>query len=306
METIGITSIDPWFTLDDDPLVKDLFYFDKLVYTIGKREILEKFCSTLPGGKEKFTNKIQEIEKLETAGLISEYTDELFEIDKKKYGDKETMLFDFLATDLSNKFSTKDKPFNEIFIDFLERFREVGQLRSRVFSTILNKKEQHAFTPIIRNNFHNFTTSKFSSGSPVLAVVLKKFPIPSKDFKIERFIDFKNDPDTKLKLSRLKNWVIELGKSNYSEKEIEQKVDYLLQEYSNQLNLYRLKHDLGFVETFITTSLEVLENLAKLKFSQVSKTIFDLNKQGLNLLEAEQKMEGRELALIHKFKENSL
>jgi hypothetical protein len=60
------------------------------------------------------------------------------------------------------------------------------------------------------------------------------------------------------------------------------------------------------VETFITTSLEVLENLAKLKFSQVSKTIFDLNKQGLNLLEAEQKMEGRELALIHKFKEGSL
>ena len=37
METIGVTNIDPWFTLDDLPLVRDLFYFDKLIYTIGWR-----------------------------------------------------------------------------------------------------------------------------------------------------------------------------------------------------------------------------------------------------------------------------
>jgi hypothetical protein len=306
MDIIGITSIDPWFTLDDDPLVKDLFYFDRLVYTIGRREILEKFCSTLPGGKEKFTAKIKEIENLEDAGLVFEYSDELFKIDLKKFGDRESILFEFLANNLANEFSTKGKPFNEVFVDFLERFREVGQLRSRVFSIILNKKEQHAFTPILRNNFHNFISNNFSSGSPVLSVILKKFPIPSEGYSIERFIEFKNDPDTKLKLSRLRNWAIEMDKSHYSEKEIEQKVDYLLNEYASQLDLYRLKHNLGFVETFITTSLEVLESIAKLKFSNVSKAIFDLQKQDLYLLEAEQKMEGRELALIHKLKENSL
>ena len=306
MDIIGITSIDPWFTLDDDPLVKDLFYFDRLVYTIGSRETLEKFCATIPRGKEKFKAKIKEIEKLEEAGLISEYSDERFKIDLKKFGDRESILFEFLANYLANEFSTKSKPFNEIFIDFLERFREVGQLRSRVFSIILNKKEQHAFTPVLRNNFHNFISNKFSSGSPVLSVILKKFPIPSEGYSIERFIEFKNDPDTKLKLSRLRNWAIVMDKSHYSEKEIEQKVDYLLNEYSSQLNLYRLKHNLGFVETFITTTLEVLENIAKLKFSKVSKAIFDLQKQNLYLLEAEQKMEGRELALIHKLKESSL
>jgi len=306
MDIIGIVSIDPWFTLDDDPIVRDLFYFDRLVYTIGKRDILEKFCSTLPRGKDNFTAKIKEIEKLEDAGLISEYSDELFKIDLKKFGDRESILFEFLANSLANEFSTKDKPFNEVFVDFLERFREVGQLRSRAFSILLNKKEQHAYTPILRNNFHNFISNKFSSESQVLSVILKKFPIPSEGYSIERFIDFKNDPDTKLKLNRLRNWAIEMDKSHYSEKEIEQKIDYLLNEYSNQLDLYKLKHNLSFVETFITTSFEVLESIAKLRFSKVSKAIFDLRKQDLYLLEAEQKMEGRELALIYKLKENSL
>lgn len=253
-----------------------------------------------------FKIKIQEIEILEKAGLISEYTDELIRIDREKYGDKESLYYESMASVLSDNFTTKDRAFNNIFVDFLGRFREVGQLRSRVYSIILDKKGQNANTPIIRNKFHNFTSSDFSDKSPVLTVLIKKFPIPSNDFEIKRFIDFKNDPDTRLKLSRLKDWVLEISKKNYTEKEIEQKIDYLLQEYSRQLDIYRLKHNLGIVETFVTTSLEVLENLVKLHFSKIAKAIFDLGKQDLNLLEAEQKMDGRELALIHKLKENLL
>jgi len=65
METIGVTSIDPWFVLDDEPLIKDLYYFDKLAYTIGGRATLEKFCNTLPKGKDAFKKKMREIESLE-------------------------------------------------------------------------------------------------------------------------------------------------------------------------------------------------------------------------------------------------
>jgi hypothetical protein len=57
------------------------------------------------------------------------------------------------------------------------------------------------------------------------------------------------------------------------------------------------------METFITTSLEVIENIAKINFSKAAKVIFELGKQDINLLEAEQKMVGKEVAIIQKAKE---
>ncbi len=305
METIGVTSIEPWFVLDNEPLIKDLYYFDKLVYTIGNRDILERFCNTLLNGKEKFREKIQEIERLEMAGLISEYKDSYFNFDKVKYGNEQATKYALKALELSLNFTTKDKPFKDTFVDFLERFREVGQLDTRVYSIVLNRKEQNLYTPIIRSNYYNFATSELYSTSTVLSVLFKKFPTITGNIELEKFIEFKRDPNTQLKLARLKEWVLEISKKNYSEKEIEQKIDYLLQEYTMQLELHKLKYNLGIIETVVTISLEVLENLVKINFSKAAKVLFDLTKQDLALLEAEQKMTGKELALIYQLNEKN-
>jgi len=300
METIGVTNIDPWFVLDDDPLIKDLFYFDKLFYSVSFRQSLEKFCNTLPHGKESFKKKVREIEELEKAGLIYEYTNDSFNQDKLKYGDTHANKYALKALELALAFSTKEKVFDDVFIDFLERFREVGQLHSRVNSIVLNKKDQNTYTPIIRSSYHNFSVNEYYSASTVLKVLIKKFPSLSDDIKLENFVDFKNDPDTKLKLARLRDWTLEISKKPYSEKEIEQKIDYLLQEYAKQLEIHKLKYNLGYIETFVTTSLEVLENIAKLNFSKAARVLFDIGKQKINLLEAEQNMIGKELALLYE------
>ena len=305
MKTIGVTSIEPWFVLDDEPLVKDLYYFDELVYTIGSIETLEKFCTTLPNGKGKFREKIQEIEILEKAGLISEYKTSQFNSDKEKYGNEQVTKYALKAWELSSNFTTKDKSFEETFVDFLERFREVGQLNTRVYSLVLNKKEQSFYTPIIRSNYYNFATSELYSSSTVLSVLFKKFPTITENFELEKFIEFKSDPNTQLKLGRLKEWVLEMSRKDYSEKEIEQKIDFLLQEYTSQLELHKIKYRLGKIESIVTISLEVLENLVKLNFSKAAKVLFDLTRNDLALLEAEQQMTGRELALIHQLNEKN-
>src|SRR6266542_1928730 len=241
METVGVTSIDPWFVLDDESLIKDLFYFDKLVYTVGYRKSLEKFCNTMPKGKESFRKKMEEIDELEKAGLIYEYTNEAFNQDKVIYGDIEATKLALKSLELASTFSTEKREFKDVFVDFLERFREVGQLHSRVNSIVLNDKEQNVYIPIIRSSYHNFSTGEYYSTSTVLKVLIKKFPQISGDIKLEAFTDFKNDPDTKLKLSRLRDWVLEISKKNYSEKELEQKIEYLLVEYAKQVELHKLK-----------------------------------------------------------------
>jgi hypothetical protein len=305
METIGLTSIEQWFIFDEESLIRDLYYFDKLVYTIGNRDALERVCNSMSNGKEKFKKKIQEIEKLEKYGLISEYKKTHFYEDKLKYGTEQSTKLALKAQELALSFTTENKPFKDTLEDFFYRFREVAQLSSRVYSILLNKKEQNSYIPIIRNDYYNFATDELYSTSSVLSVLFKKFPLLTETVELDKFIEFKSDPDTQLKLSRLKDWVLEISKKNYSEKEIEQKVEYLLEEYTIQLNLYKLKYNIGTIESIVTISLEILENLVKVNFSKAAKLLFDLKKQDLALLEAEQKITGRELALIHKLNEKN-
>ena len=118
-------------------------------------------------------------------------------------------------------------------------------------------------------------------------------------------IEFKTDPDTKIKLSRLRNWISEISKSNISIKEMEEKLEYLLLEYSNQMNLHKLEYHTGTIETLVTVSLSLIENISRLKLSQASKVLFDLNRTKLKLLKAENEAPGKEVAFINKLNQIS-
>lgn len=304
MKTVGVVSIDPWFVLDDtDSFFIDLIYFDKLVYTVVARDALKQFCYSLPKGGKHFESKLKELEILEKAGLITEYKKDQFLRDKERFINDKVIEYSLKAVELCSKFITEEKHFDDFFIDFLRRFREVGQLNSRVAAIMLNHQTGDNYIPVVRSDYHNFPTQELYTTSTVLSVVIRKFPFVTGTLDFNKFIEFKADEDTKLKLDRLRDWVLDMSKKNYSVKEIEQKLDYLLSEYCKQLEIHKLKYELGTMETFVTTSLEVIENVAKLNFSKAAKVIFELGKQDVNLLEAEQKMIGKEVAIIKKAKD---
>lgn len=52
----------------------------------------------------------------------------------------------------------------------------------------------------------------------------------------------------------------------------------------------------------VTSSLEILENLARLKLSKIAKTLFSFRESETALLEAELQAPGNELAFIGKIK----
>jgi len=87
METIGIFTMDPWTLLDDSSMKTELLYFDHLKFFIRGKDILEKFCNTLPKGKESFDKRMRELAELEKTGLISEYTLQQYELDLTKHKD---------------------------------------------------------------------------------------------------------------------------------------------------------------------------------------------------------------------------
>jgi hypothetical protein len=311
MNTIGFLSFEPWYILEETPISADILYFDKLMFSSASIGAAELVCSKLPLrpiDKDLVKRKMNEIDKYIKHGLVCEYSAEDFKKDYSIYHSIEeaSELGKYLIdNDFENPYLNKKNPRDNLF-GSLSSLREIVELKSRIFSIINNSKSTDNYIPIIRGKYRqNLITEKLDI-SHAISVVLKRFPIINLDISIEKIIDFKSDPDTKIKLSRLRNWVNEISKSDLSIKEMEEKLDYLLLEYSNHMNLHRIEFDFGKIETLVTTSLTFIENLAKLKLSDASKVLFDLNRTEIRLLKAENSAPGKEVAFINKLNKITL
>lgn len=302
MVTIGVISIDPWFMFERFSLQRDLLYFDRLLYTMSHKDTLELFCTTLTKSPELFEKKMQEIEVFKKAGLLIEY-DENNKVGDETFRDESTKQLALKEHDLASEYLRTQNTLNKGLSHFFETFRYSSQLNARYYSLILNRKYSDEFIPILNNSYINLKPDQIFSKSDVLSVVLKRFPIVDNQMPIEQLVEFKSDPEVALGLSRLKNWVQEISRDNYSDKEIEQKLDYLLHEYQNQLKIHKMKYHLGTVESIVTVSLEVIESIVKLNFSKAAKLIFDLRRLQLTLSEAEDQFKGKEIAIIQKINE---
>lgn len=311
MNTIGFLSFEPWYILEETPISADILYFDKLMFSSASIEAAELVCSKLPLrpiDKDLVKRKMNEINKYIKYGLVCEYSAEDFKKDYSIYHSIEeaSELGKYLIdNDFENPYLNKKNPRDNLF-GSLSSLREIVELKSRIFSIINNSKSTDNYIPIIREKYRqNLITEKLDI-SDAISVVMKRFPIINLDISIEKIIDFKSDPDTKIKLSRLRNWVNEISKSDLSIKEMEEKLDYLLLEYSNHMNLHRIEFDFGKIETLVTTSLTFIENLAKLKLSDASKVLFDLTRTEIRLLKAENSAPGKEVAFINKLNKITL
>jgi hypothetical protein len=305
MNTIGFLSFEPWYILEETPISADILYFDKLMFSSASIEIANFFCSKLPLrpiDKDLVKRKMNEIDMYMKYGLVCEYSADDFKKDYSIYhsikeaSDLGKYLID---NDFENPFLIKKNPKDNLF-GSLSSLREIVELKSRIFSIINNYKSTDNYIPIIREKYKkNLITEKLDI-SNAISVVLKRFPTINLDISIEKILEFKSDPDSKIKLSRLRNWVTEISKSEMSIKEMEEKLDYLLLEYSNHMNLHRIEFEFGKIETLVTTSLSFIENLAKLKLSEASKVIFDLTRTEIRLLKEENIAPGKEVAFINK------
>jgi hypothetical protein len=303
MKKVGVTDIDLWFILDEDSILNDLLLFDKIFFHFLKKRSLLKVVQSIPGGENKLKEKLKEIEILEKNGLVEELEDTenhfIEHINAKTYS---TFIELIKFKDDLKELKPVDP--KDIFVKHLEMYRKGGQLFSRLYAISLNEKSDDYYVPIWRKSFDYYNINDLETKkASTLSVVLKKFPIPKSKIPLDKFIEFKTDPDTILKMKRLNDWVNDISKLNFSERELAEKIDYLIIEYKEQLDNYKIKYELGAMESIIMISTGILENILKLNFSNVAKLIFDLSKKRLQLFEEEKKMIGKEIAFINKFSE---
>lgn len=185
----------------------------------------------------------------------------------------------------------------------VERFSELAAARlARVVSLDLSTQGLDAF-PVLPSLSSFDPIAPQQRGIDAVHVVLKCLPVPSESTPWEQIIEFRNDPESRGKLFALRKWMRNISKSATSYSEITEELECLLYEYKRHLHLHRLKFETGVLETLLVTSAEIVENLVKFKWSKATKSLFELKKKKLALLEGEMKIPGSEIAYIAKVKD---
>lgn len=149
---------------------------------------------------------------------------------------------------------------------------------------------------------YDFSKIPSSRKSEVARVAIDKLPIPDETTPWEQILDFRNDPDNQSALLNLRRWVRNISSENLTASEIEEELEWLLNEFENNMKLHKIKANTNTIEVWIKTPLEVLENLLTLKFSKLVDPLFAVKKRSISLMEAELQAPGREVAYILKTK----
>jgi len=132
----------------------------------------------------------------------------------------------------------------------------------------------------------------------VIDVVLSKFPVPSENTPWEAILDFKADTDAQGYLQGLRVWMGEVARQDLTPTEANEKIEWLIFQHKKHLEMHKMSYRLGtFSGTFIAT-LEILEDLAKFKWSKAAEAVISIVDRKLHLIKAELSNPAKEVSYI--------
>ena len=130
----------------------------------------------------------------------------------------------------------------------------------------------------------------------LLAVVTAMLPVPSAVCSWQQIFDFKAELHDKQ--WGFRRWLHSLATKNLSESEVRDEIEWTLNEYTTAMEIHRMKASQSFVDVFVITPLEILENIAKFNWSKIAKGALSIQQRKIELFEAEMKAPGRECAYV--------
>lgn len=219
-------------------------------------------------------------------------------------------LFDISHEDLYDSSFNKDF---EIFKASLERlapdlkgkFTNRNYLAWVTYFTILLKflddNNGNDYIPSIDKMYTEKIENTFKSDkTDLVSLVIEKMPILDNSTLWEKVVEFKSDPDNVGKFAGLKVWMNKAISSGASISEIKDELDYLLYQYRKSLELHKIKYHSGTLQRIVVGTAELIENAARLKFSNIAKGLFSAHQEKVDLLQAEFTAPGKEIAFIYQ------
>ena len=145
-------------------------------------------------------------------------------------------------------------------------------------------------------------TADTSTTSVVWRIVIAEMPQLSLDVPWQDVLDFRKEEQTQQLSRGLRRWVRKTASENLSAAEVEDEVRYLLGEYKRHMKVSGMKADRAALEFLVPHDAQVDTEGVEQNFNCLSDLARVTRASRLELLEAEMKAPGRELALIPKLR----
>lgn len=130
----------------------------------------------------------------------------------------------------------------------------------------------------------------------VARVAISAFPMPDEASAWEDLIAFKQQEHDQL--WGFRRLMRALATKQQTEAEIRDDIEWSTNEYTKAMKIHHIKASQSFIDVFLITPLEIIENLVKFNWSKIAKGILQVHKRKAELLEAEMKAPGRECAYV--------
>lgn len=135
------------------------------------------------------------------------------------------------------------------------------------------------------------------SRTALFSLILNTFPVPSEDCSWEAILDFHgNTADLRWSFRR---WLKEFAGKPRSAGEIRDELEWNVRQFELAMQSAKAKASQGVLEAIITTPLEAVEDLAKLRLSKLIKPFFAAERRQADLAEARLKAPGKECAYVY-------
>ena len=135
-----------------------------------------------------------------------------------------------------------------------------------------------------------------------MRLVINQLPILNSTTSFEQILDYRSDEEQRNSLLSLRRWIRKISSENLSVNEIEEELEWLINQFEKHIKLHKLKTNTETLEVIVKAPLEVIENLIKIKWSKLPEPLFALRKQQISLLDAEINSPGNEIAYLIKTK----
>jgi hypothetical protein len=179
-----------------------------------------------------------------------------------------------------------------------ERLEEYESNAAARLFAILKSNTVTTYTPIVPDK--SFDTLFSLPKSPVIQILIKKFPVPLSEVSCEDILEFKKSKKVQDQLEILQRWIRKsTSKEEINPQILGEELADSLNDYTEHMRLARIKYNTEIFQTLVTFPLATVERIIKLQFSQLFDPIFTIKKAHIALCEAELKAPGRELAYLH-------
>ncbi len=325
-ELIGIKNLNSFHSIND--LKRELLIFDK-IFLVGLfewKEVIEKqMFKDLPSFLEQkglvplndfviYQGYLFMNDEVNKIGGWDKYYESAksnsldFRNENLEYLiDENKIIFNYDKLSNEKKYSDIHKHINPVIesklnIDdnkgFLDLCNLCHDLKTRIISTSYNKSK---FTAVPCDNsiysVENITNIK----AEIYTLILNDFPIVDIDnVTWEKIFEFKSDPEAYNSMWGLRTWITNISKSNKDMGKIEEEYRYLKYKYEQSIKIHKLKTSSSIFQTTIQTSAELIENVAKLKFRNLSDLFFKFRENKISLMETELKSEGSQFSYLFK------